>query len=122
MLYVNNLIFIKFLINYLFYIIYFKLYKKIKYMKIKIMIMINYIKNILFRKNENKIVPSGDEDRIENQKLDKIIYKIKNITLLEDDELEYLLSLEKEDLKKIIVTYDKSFDSVIKIINSIYIH
>jgi hypothetical protein len=91
-------------------------------MKIKIMIMINYIKNILFRKNENKIVPSGDEDRIENQKLDKIIYKIKNITLLEDDELEYLLSLEKEDLKKIIVTYDKSFDSVIKIINSIYIH
>ena len=84
--------------------------------------MINYIKNILFRKNENKIVPSGDEDRIENQKLDKIIYKIKNITLLEDDELEYLLSLEKEDLKKIIVTYDKSFDSVIKIINSIYIH
>ena len=91
-------------------------------MKIKIMIMINYIKNILFRKNENKILPSGDEDRIENQKLDKIIYKIKNITLLEEDELEYLLSLEKEDLKKIIVTYDKSFDSVIKIINSIYVH
>lgn len=83
-----------------------------KYMKIKV--MMNFIKNILF--NKNKIVP------FTNIKLEEIEYKINNIIILEDDELEYILLQEKEDLKKIIITYNKSINDIIKIINNIYIH
>ena len=80
----------------------------------KIKVMMNFIKNILF--NKNKIVP------FTNIKLEEIEYKINNIIILEDDELEYILLQEKEDLKKIIITYNKSINDIIKIINNIYIH
>lgn len=65
----------------------------------KIRVMMNFIKKILF--NKNKIVP------LTNIKLEEIEYKINNIIILEDDELEYILLQEKEDLKKLLlrITY-----------------
>ena len=52
--------------------------------------MMNFIKKILF--NKNKIVP------FTNIKLEEIEYKINNIIILEDDELEYIYYYKKKKI------------------------